>query len=87
MRSRYLHAVETPPTRHDQSPTVLVAIVEAGAAIAILTRGPAVVPALVADGVSSIIGGLTGSPGETVFHFALAAAHFWLAAVHWAECF
>ena len=62
--------------------TVLVAVFEAGAAIAILTRGPAVVPALVAGGVFSIIGGLTGSPGETVFYFALAAVHFWLAAVH-----
>jgi hypothetical protein len=62
--------------------TVLVAVFEAGAAISILTRGPAVVPALVAGGVFSIIGGLTGSPGETVFYFALAAVHFWLAAVH-----
>ena len=62
--------------------TVLVTVFEAVAAIAILTRGPAVVPALVAGGVFSIVGGLTGSPGETVFFLALAAAHFWLAAVH-----
>ncbi|MEA2001862.1 MAG: hypothetical protein U9N84_08270 [Actinomycetota bacterium] len=62
--------------------TVLVAVFEAGAAIAILTRGAAVVPALVAGGVFSIIGGLAGSPGETVFYFALAAVHFWLAAFH-----
>ncbi len=34
-----------------------VAVFEAGAAIAILTRGPAVVPALVAGGVFSLIGG------------------------------
>lgn len=43
--------------------TVLVVVFEAGAAIAMLTRGPAVVPALVAGGISSIIGGLAGSPG------------------------
>ena len=36
----------------------------------------------VAGGVFSIIGGLTGSPGETGFYSALAAVHFWLAAVH-----
>ena len=40
--------------------TVLVAVFEAGAAISILTRGPAVVPALVAGGVFSIIGGVDG---------------------------
>ena len=62
--------------------TVLVAVFETGAAIAILTRGPAVVPALVAGGVFPIIGDLTGSPGETVFYVAQAAVHFWLAVVH-----
>jgi hypothetical protein len=62
--------------------TVLVAVFEAGLAIAILTRGAAVGPALVAGGIFSIVGALTGSPGETVFYGALAAVHFWLAAAH-----
>ncbi len=62
--------------------TVLVAVFEAGAAIAILTRGAAVVPALIAGGIFSIVGALTGSPGETAFYAALAAVHFWLAAAH-----
>lgn len=35
-----------------------------------------------AGGVFSIVGGLTGSPGETAFYFVLAAVHFWLATVH-----
>ena len=38
--------------------------------------------ALGAGGVFSIVGGLMGSPGETVFYFVLAAVHFWLATVH-----
>jgi hypothetical protein len=62
--------------------TVLVAVFEAGAAIAILTRGAAVGPALVAGGIFSIVGALTGSPGETVFYGALAAVHFWLASAY-----
>ncbi len=62
--------------------TVLVAVFEAGLAIAILTRGVAVGPALVVGGIFSIVGALTGSPGETVFYGALAAVHFWLAAAH-----
>jgi hypothetical protein len=36
----------------------------------------------VAGGIFSIVGAWTGSPGETVFYGALAAVHFWLAAVH-----
>ena len=62
--------------------TVLVAVFEAGAAIAILTRGAAVGPALVAGGIFSIVGALTGSGGETLFYGALALVHFWLAAAH-----
>ncbi|MEA2002866.1 MAG: hypothetical protein U9N84_13410 [Actinomycetota bacterium] len=62
--------------------TVLVAVFEGGVAIAILTRGAAVVPALIAGGIFSIVGALTGSPGETAFYGALAAVHFWLAAAH-----
>ena len=62
--------------------TVLVAVFEAGLAIAILTRGVAVGPALVVGGIFSIVGALTGSPGETVFYGALAAVHFWLAAAY-----
>lgn len=60
--------------------TVLAAIFEAAVAIAILTRGAAVVPALIAGGVFSIVGALIGSPGETVFYGAVL--HFWLAAAH-----
>jgi len=62
--------------------TVLAAIFEAAVAIAILTGGAAVGPALIAGGVFSIVGALIGSPGETVFYGALAALHFWLAAAH-----
>jgi hypothetical protein len=62
--------------------TVLAAIFEAAVAVAILTRGAAVVPALIAGGVFSIVGALIGSPGETVFYGAVAVLHFWLAAVH-----
>ncbi len=62
--------------------TVLAAVFEAAVAIAILTRGAAVVPALIAGGVFSIVGALIGSPGETVFYGAVAVLHFWLAAAH-----
>jgi hypothetical protein len=62
--------------------TVLAAIFEAAVAIAILTRGAAVVPALIAGGVFSIVGALIGSLGETVFYGAVAVLHFWLAAAH-----
>jgi hypothetical protein len=46
------------------------------------TRGAAVGAALVAGGIFSIAGALTGSGGETVFYGALAFVHFWLAAAH-----
>jgi hypothetical protein len=62
--------------------TVLVVVFEAAVAIAILTRGAAVGPALVAGGVFSIIGALFGSPGETVGYGVLAAIHFMLASAH-----
>ncbi|MEE8376153.1 MAG: hypothetical protein V3S26_07540 [Acidimicrobiia bacterium] len=62
--------------------TALVAVFEAGAAIALLTRGAAVVPALIAGGIFTIVGALTSRPGESVFFVALAALHFWLAAAH-----
>ena len=59
--------------------TVLVAVFQAAVAIAILTRGPWAGPALVAGGVFSIAGALTGSRAETVGFGILAAVHFWLA--------
>ena len=59
--------------------TVLVATFQAAVAVAILTRGAWVGPALVAGGVFSIIGALTGSPAETVGYGVLAAIHFMLA--------
>ena len=59
--------------------TVLVAVFQAAVAIAILTRGAWVGPALVAGGVFSIVGALNGSPAETVGFGALAGIHFWLA--------
>jgi hypothetical protein len=62
--------------------TILVAAFEATLAIAILTRGALVRPALIAGGVFSIIGALTGSPAETVGYGVLAGIHFWLASTH-----
>ena len=62
--------------------TVLLIVFQATVAIAILTRGPWVGPALVAGGVFSIVGALTGSPAETVGYSVLAGIHFWLAAAH-----
>ena len=59
--------------------TVLVAVFQAAVAIAILTRGPWAGPALVAGGVFSIAGALTGSRAETVGFGIVAAIHFWLA--------
>ena len=59
--------------------TLLVAAFQATLAIAILSRGTMVRPALIAGGVFSIIGALTGSPAETVGYGLLAVAHFWLA--------
>jgi len=62
--------------------TVFVVVFQAALAIAILTRGTALGPALVAGGIFSIAGALTGSPSETVGYGVLAAVHFWLAAAH-----
>ena len=62
--------------------TVMVVVFQAAVAIAILTRGPWVAPALVAGGVFSIVGALTGSPAETVGYLVLAAVHFILASGH-----
>lgn len=62
--------------------TALVAIFEAVAALGILTRGAWVGPALIAGGVFSIVGALTGSPAESVGYGLLAALHFWLASGH-----
>jgi len=63
--------------------TVLVAAFEATLAMAILSRGGAVRWALVAGGVFSIVGALTGSPAETVGFGLLAVIHFWLARARW----
>ncbi len=62
--------------------TVVVVVFQAALAFAILSRGAAVGPALVAGGVFSIVGALTGNPAETVGYLLLAALHFWLAAAH-----
>ena len=59
--------------------TVLVVIFQASLAIAIFSRGAAVRPALVAGGVFSIVGALTGGPAETVGYAVLALIHFRLA--------
>ena len=63
--------------------TALVALFEATAALGILTRGAWVGPALIAGGVFSIVGALTGSPSESIGYGLLALLHFWLAAGHW----
>ena len=60
--------------------TVLVVCFEGLAAIAILSRRRAVLPALIAGGIFSIVGALTGDPAETIGYAALAALHFKLAA-------
>lgn len=67
---------------HSVVVTVLVVILQATIAIAILSRGRWVVPALVAGGVFSIVGALTGSPAEFVGYGILACIHFWLASTH-----
>ena len=59
---------------------ILVVVFEAAAAIAILSRGWAVRPALLAGGAFSVVGALTGAPVETFGYAALAALHFKLAA-------
>ena len=61
---------------------LLLVAFQAAVAVAILTRGDLVAPALVAGGVFSIIGALTGNVSETVGYGILAAIHFWLAAAH-----
>jgi hypothetical protein len=61
--------------------TVLVIAFEAAVAIAILTRRTAVQPALLAGGVFSIVGAITGSPAETIGYGILAVIHFRLAAL------
>jgi hypothetical protein len=62
--------------------TVLVITLEATLAIAILSRKSAVRSALIAGGLFSIVGALTGAPVETVGYGILAAIHVWLAAGH-----
>lgn len=62
--------------------TILVILLETGLALAILTGGSSVGPALVVGGLFSILGGITGSPGETLGYWALAGVHFWLAQGH-----
>ena len=60
--------------------TVLVVVFQATLAIAILSRRAAVRPALLAGGVFSIAGALTGGPAETIGYAVLAMIHFRLAA-------
>ena len=59
--------------------TVLVVVFEAGTAAGILTRGSMVRPALIAGGIFSLVGAITGSSAETVGYGVLAALQFWLA--------
>lgn len=62
--------------------TILVVIFQGLLAVAILSRGPYVAPALVAGGVFTLMGAFTGSPAETIGYVGLAGIHFWLAATH-----
>jgi hypothetical protein len=62
--------------------TVLVVVFQGLLAIAILSRGPLVAPALVAGGIFSLVGAFTGNPAETIGYVGLAGIHFWLAATH-----
>lgn len=62
--------------------TALVVVFQAAVAIAILSRGAAVRPGLMAGGFFSIIGAVFGSPAETVGYGVLAAIQFRLAATH-----
>ncbi len=59
--------------------TVLVVVFQATLAIAIFSRGAAVRPALLAGGVFSIVGALTGGPAETVGYAVLSVIHFRIA--------
>lgn len=62
--------------------TVLVVLLQGVLAVAILSRRSFVAPALIAGGVFSMMGAITGSPAETIGYGALAALHFWLATRH-----
>jgi hypothetical protein len=62
--------------------TLAVGVLEAALAIAILSRGSAVRPALYVGGAFSVLGAITGGPLETVGYGALAALHFWLGLQH-----
>lgn len=62
--------------------TILVVVFQGLLAVAILSRGPFVAPALIAGGVFSLVGAFTGSPAETIGFVGLAGMHFWLAATH-----
>lgn len=59
--------------------TILVVVFQGLLAVAILSRGPFMAPALVAGGVFSLIGAFTGNPAETIGYLGLAGIHFWLA--------
>lgn len=65
--------------------TVFVVVFQATLAIAIFSRGAAVRPALMAGGIFSIIGALTGGPVETIGYALLAVLHFRLASARRAE--
>ena len=59
-----------------------VGVLEAGLAVAILSRGSAVRSALYVGGAFSVLGAITGGPVETVGYGALPALHFWLRSHH-----
>ena len=58
--------------------TVLVVAFQGALAVAILTRGSLVRGALIAGGVFSVVGALTGNLAETIGYLLLAGLHFWL---------
>lgn len=62
--------------------TILVVVFQGLLAVAILSRGSFVAPALIAGGIFSLIGAFTGNPTETIGYVGLAGMHFWLAATH-----
>jgi len=62
--------------------TILVVVFQGVLAVAILSRGSFVAPALMAGGVFSLVGAFTGNPAETVGYVGLAGMHFWLSATH-----
>ncbi len=59
--------------------TVLLIASQIAVAIAILTRGPAVTPALLAGGTFALVVAFFSSPGGTVGNLLLAAIKFALA--------